>query len=126
MDIISVVLGADTKKDRTRDSIKIIEYAFANYKMIDLRFMLHDKFDKLVESVEFKINKGVDNNLGICLEENDVNLYPVAKNDVKEIKVITELETKLEAPIKKQDKLRKNLYKYRRRSYIRDRHIGKK
>ena len=27
MDIISVVLGADTKKDRTKDSIEIIEYA---------------------------------------------------------------------------------------------------
>lgn len=126
MDIISVVLGADTKKDRTRDSIKIIEYAFANYQMIDMGFMLHDKFDKLVESTEFEINKGINNNLGIELEENNVNLYPVAKNDIKEIELITELETKLEAPVKKQDKLRKNFYKYRRGSYIRDRYLSKK
>ena len=36
MDIICIVLGADTKKDRTKDSIKLIEYAFKNYKMIDI------------------------------------------------------------------------------------------
>ena len=35
MDIISVVLGADTKRDRTKDSIEIIEYAYANYKIVD-------------------------------------------------------------------------------------------
>ena len=31
MDIICIVLGADTKKDRTQDSIKLIEYTFNNY-----------------------------------------------------------------------------------------------
>ena len=36
MDIITVVLGADTKKDRTKDSVKLIEYAFANYKIVNI------------------------------------------------------------------------------------------
>ena len=58
MDIITVVLGADTKKDRTKDSIKIIEYAFANYRMVDLEYMLHEQFDKLVQDTEFEIIKG--------------------------------------------------------------------
>ena len=33
LDVICVVLGADTKKDRTKDSINLIEYAFKNYKL---------------------------------------------------------------------------------------------
>ena len=36
LDIITVVLGADTKKYRTSDSIKLIEYAYKNYEVIDL------------------------------------------------------------------------------------------
>ena len=50
MDIISVVLGADTKKDRTRDSIKIIEYAFASYRMVDLEFKTRRKQHQCVSS----------------------------------------------------------------------------
>ena len=34
--IITVVLGADTKKIRTRDSINLIEYVYKNYKLINL------------------------------------------------------------------------------------------
>ena len=74
MDIISVVLGADTKKDRTKDSIKIIEYAFANYKMVDLGYMLHDEFDKLVNEAQFEIEKGINNNIMMKLEKNDVRI----------------------------------------------------
>ena len=36
MDIITVVLGADTTKDRARDSIKLIEYIMSNYKMYNM------------------------------------------------------------------------------------------
>ena len=67
MDIISVVLGADTKKDRTRDSIKIIEYTFENYKMIDIGYMVHERFDKLVEETSFNVYKGINSNVTIRL-----------------------------------------------------------
>lgn len=114
MDIISVVLGADTKKDRTRDSIKLIEYAFASYQMIDVSYMVHNEFDTLVESTKFDIVKGINNNLSLDLSENDISLYPVNKNDVKEIKVVSEVQESLHAPINTGDKIRKNLGKYRR------------
>lgn len=87
MDIISVVLGADTKKDRTRDSIKIIEYTFANYQMIDLGYMLHEKFDKVVQETKFNIIKGVNSDLQLDLEENNISLYPLEKNKVKDIEI---------------------------------------
>ena len=87
MDIISVVLGADTKKDRTKDSIKLIEYVFSSYQMIDLKFMLNNEFDTLVESAQFNIVKGISNNLSLNLAENEVGLYAVPKNKIKEITV---------------------------------------
>lgn len=118
MDIISVVLGADTKKDRTKDSIKLIEYAFNTYQMIDFKFMLNNEFDTLVESAKFNIAKGVEGDLSLDLAENEVGLYPVPKDKVKEINIESELKTEYEAPVKKQDKLRKNMYKHRRRSHI--------
>ena len=36
LDIITVVLGANTKKIRTQDSIKLIEYAYKNYQVVDI------------------------------------------------------------------------------------------
>ena len=33
-DIITVVLGADTRKIRTQDTIKLVEYTYKNYKLI--------------------------------------------------------------------------------------------
>ena len=47
MDLICIVLGADTKKDRTKDSIQLIEYAFKNFEMINIKEKkeLVDMFD---------------------------------------------------------------------------------
>lgn len=87
MDIIAVVLGADTKKDRSSDSIKVIEYVFENYKMVDFEYMLHEKFDNIVTNARFKVNKGITDELSIDLAENNVKLYPVNKYNLKDIKV---------------------------------------
>ena len=112
MDIITVVLGADTKKDRTKDSIKIIEYAFANYRMVDLEYMLHEQFDKLVQDTEFEIIKGQSNNLMMDLENIDIGLYPVNINQVKDVESKVQLKRELIAPVKKGDYLRENYHKY--------------
>lgn len=101
MDVISVVLGADTKKDRTRDSIKIIEYAFASYRMVDLEFMLHDEFDNIVENTEFNVFKGINNDLKLKLEENNVGMYPVEKERIKDIKVRSRTKYKLSCTCKR-------------------------
>ncbi len=105
MDIISVVLGADTKKDRTRDSIKILEYTFANYQMIDIGYMVHEKFDEIVENSEFNIVKGIDNSLKLDLIDNEISYYPVNKDDVKDLKVTANLEKTLIAPVNEGNKI---------------------
>ena len=45
MDIICVVLGADTKNFRTKDSIKLIEYVFKEYEPVNLNTLIKEKFD---------------------------------------------------------------------------------
>lgn len=87
LDIISVVLGADTKKDRTKDSIKIIEYAYANYQMIDMGYMIHDAFDDLVEKTTFNVEKGTSDNILLDLADNNIDLYPVNKKEIKDINI---------------------------------------
>ena len=46
MDIITIVLGADTKKDRTKDSVNLIEYTFSKYKMYNLEEQIIKEFNK--------------------------------------------------------------------------------
>lgn len=107
MDIICVVLGADTKKDRTKDSIELIEYTFANYQMIDLKYMIEDEFDTLVDKSKFYIEKGINNNLKIDLEKNDITNYPVKKDNIKDVNIEIEIQNKLEAPVCKNTNIRK-------------------
>lgn len=108
MDAICVVLGADTKKDRGADSIKLIEYTFANFQMVDIEYMIHDNFGSLCDITTFEIDKGINNDLQIDLEENDITLYPVYKDDIKDIRMETEIKNELIAPVCKGDKIRKS------------------
>lgn len=45
MDIIVVVLGADTKNQRTIDSIKIINYIYDNFQYIDISNYIQESFE---------------------------------------------------------------------------------
>ena len=82
--------------------------------MVDLKFMIEDEFDTLVDKAKFSIVKGINNNLTIDLEEFDITLYPVHKEDIKDIKIETELRENLIAPVYKNDKIRKSYIKNRR------------
>ena len=42
--IITVVLGADTKKFRTKDSINLIEYVYSKYELVNLEELINEKF----------------------------------------------------------------------------------
>ena len=102
LDIICVVLGADTKKFRTQDSIKLIEYAYANYKMIDLERIVNEYFSKWKsENInKFHINKGVLNNIDLEIKDFNYKLYPINKKDIDKISTSIECNYNLDAPIK--------------------------
>ena len=105
--IICVVLGADTKTIRTKDSIKLIEYVFSNFEYINVETLLQEKFKNWVgnNKEKIEINKAKKVEFQIKLEEISKKEIPVLKNDQKDIKVEVEAITYLEAPVPKNQEL---------------------
>lgn len=101
MDLICVVLGADTKKDRTRDSVKLIEYAFKNFTMINIRDKIMTEFDnwKLCNSSSFTVNKGISNNVDVVLNDLPFDFLPVNCNHIDDISIYIYCKTTFEAPL---------------------------
>lgn len=107
LDIICVVLGADTKKDRTKDSINLIEYTFNNFENIDISNKIKEEFNiwKDTNLRKLNIEKGIKNCINIDLEEYSLKNYPIKKNTENRIQIQVKANLDLLAPIKKQDKI---------------------
>lgn len=107
--IICVVLGADTKKIRTTDSVKLIEYTFSNYKYINVKEKIQKEFQQWTQQQApyIEYNKAQQVKIEYILEENEVTWIPVLENKEKDIKVSIEYENIIEAPAKKGQKIGK-------------------
>lgn len=68
--------------------------------------MVDERFDKLVEGTDFNVYKGINSNLTIGLEGEEIGLYPIDKTKVKDIKVNHEIRENLISPVLKSEKLR--------------------
>lgn len=103
MDIICVVLGADTKKFRTQDSIKLIEYTFENYQYIDVKLLIESKFQEWKqENLEkISINKSISSNIDVHYSPIPYNSFPIFKEDISSLKVNIDCKYELNAPIMK-------------------------
>ena len=105
MDVICVVLGADTKHFRTQDSIKLIEYAFENYEYYDLKnFVTNFLIDwQRNNSNYFFIEKGASNDLNICIDDSLAKnpIIPIKKTLKNDIEASLSLNSYLKAPINK-------------------------
>lgn len=107
MDIICVVLGCDTKKFRTNDSIKLIEYAFNNFEYVNIKNIIDEKFSewKKENLDNIHIIKSIDTNLSIKYSNLDTPIIPIKKEDASSIEINFKLNSYLEAPIYKATKL---------------------
>lgn len=106
--IITVVLGADTKKIRTKDSISLIEYTYSNYELVDLEKIVQQKFDiwRTINENSIYVYKGKKNKLTTKIEDYKYKIYPVKKDKVKDIKVeIENMQMNFEAPVIKNKKI---------------------
>ena len=101
LDIICVVLGADTKKFRTQDSIKLIEYAFKNYQLVDLNSIIEKEFVnwKQENMKAVKIIKGKEQYANLIINTEGINYYPVNNREIDDINVTIETENVLNAPV---------------------------
>ena len=100
MDIITIVLGADTKKDRTKDSVNLIEYTFSKYKMYNLEEQIIEEFNKWknINEKRILIIKGKTSNHKLALGAIEKATIPICDNDKIEysINALTEIEAPVE------------------------------
>lgn len=110
MDIICIVLGADTKNDRTKDSVKLIEYSFKNYETVSLNNKVTEYFENWnnLNNTRINIEKGTYNYLDLKLNLNDEEIcYPIYKDTQNEIRINILSNLVLKAPIVKNSEIGK-------------------
>ena len=105
--IITVVLGADTKEKRTIDSTKLIQYAFSNYERINLEEIAKKEFEKWKQINEKRIyiNKGENKKVELELKAIDNKLIPIKKGEQKDIQIEMNCIYQYEAPLIKGTKV---------------------
>lgn len=105
MDIICVVLGADTKNFRTQDSIKLIEYAFENYEYVNIKEIADKELSALRNkySSSFFVDKGISNKISFEISNIDTPILPIKKDLVGNITTESFLNTNLIAPVHKDE-----------------------
>lgn len=105
--IITVVLGADTKNKRTEDSIKLIEYAFSNYERINLEEIAKKEFEnwKQINEKRIYINKAENKNIELILNRIENKQIPIKKGSEKDIKIEINCIYQFEAPLPKLTKV---------------------
>ena len=100
LDIIVVVLGADTKSIRTNDSANLINYFLSNYTTIDIETLVNEKYEEYQTHIlpYIKIEK-VSEKITPKLESNFSRYLPIKKSDEENVKVSL-YDYSLKAPIK--------------------------
>ena len=98
-DIITVVLGADTRKIRTQDSIKLIEYVYKEYEQIDIESLIQTEYENWcrINQRRITVYKGVKKRPEIYIEEGKYTTYPIKKNE--NIVIESTANTNFEAPL---------------------------
>lgn len=109
LDVICVVLGCDTKKDRTKDSIKLLNYIFNNYCVVNVQDLSTKKFEewKKDNKNSFFVNKGNSQYIDTYLDMNSIPFAKIAvkKSDVQNISIKIDFIPVLEAPVLKNSKI---------------------
>lgn len=103
MDIITVVLQADTKKDRTKDSSEIIKYIYENYEKVNIKKIIDEEYEKWCQVNKGRLNIEKSRNKGINLKKTNLkdDVIIIKKCDSNNIKVTTSAVFNYAAPIKK-------------------------
>lgn len=106
-DFITVVLGADTKKDRTKDSIKLINYAFNCFKEFNLQEKTQELFDEWVNinSKRITLIKAQNSKLLLKLSELENKKILLRDKDISNIEYEINTITTLIAPISSNTKV---------------------
>ena len=107
LDIICVVLGADTKKIRTIDSIKLIEYTFRSFQKVDITAIIENNFNdwKNINSGRIIIEKGIKKGIDIKLDKYNLNRYTIKNNTENLFNIKINAKIGLIAPVEENVKI---------------------
>lgn len=100
-EIITVILQADTKKFRTADSIKLIEYIYKNYEPVNIKEIVNEQFLRWcsINTSRIQINKCKNNNLELYIDNLDNDVIPIKKTDKDKIQIEVNNLFYFEAPL---------------------------
>ena len=105
LDIICVILGCDTKKDRSMDSVKLINYIFSNYSLVNINDIIENGFSNWFkfQTGAININKGNFTKLNLNLDSSQIPFTKIAvKNDsIKDIYTDIDFSYNFTAPLEK-------------------------
>ena len=103
LDVICVVLGCDTKKDRTHDTVKLLNYIFQNYSVVNVKDIIEKDFKDWLDEHQnsFVINKGLSQKIELKLDENDYKFSSISVNKSKIDKISSNISftSQFEAPL---------------------------
>lgn len=94
---------------RTSDSIKLIEYTYKNYELVDLGKTIKEKFEswRKINEKRIHVYKGVKQTLATTLGEIKYTKYPVEKKCMDSIWTDINFRDYFEAPIEENTKIGK-------------------
>lgn len=107
-EIITVVLQADTKKIRTEDSIKIIEYVYKNFEPVNIKEIVDHKFNEWsqINKDRILINKSKKNNLTLYISDLENEVIPIKKDEQDNIDISVNCIYYFDAPLEKDTTIR--------------------
>ena len=94
LDIIVIILGANTKKERTQDTLNLINHIYNNYELVDTSKFLHQNFSEYNLKIKNSLDKAK-----VAIKEKDNYIYPIPKNDINNLKCKTFILENQKAPI---------------------------
>ena len=93
--------GCDTKKFRTSDSIKLIEYTFSNFELVNVQDLIDQKFTdwKTSDLGKIEIVKGSQNSLPVAYEPLEYPVIAISKDLTHDLEVVINVPNIFYAPI---------------------------
>ena len=101
LDVICVVLGADTKQFRSSDSMKLLNYSFNNFELTDISSIIKKEFEswKLENENDFIVDKGLSKSFSFDVKLTEISVLPLDKNKKSLLNVKIDCCTHLFAPV---------------------------
>lgn len=97
LDIITIVLGCDSKKFRTSDSLKLINYIYSNFEMYDLSSLLSNEFDTFLENDSKNISIEKSYSIPSFYLDTTTLILPLKKEEFKNLVFKTTSQNSLSA-----------------------------